>query len=178
MQKCLRRTEVFDRAFYKKLAVSKGRAFGRSPQWAKYLIRGSVFWKVAEVLRTSAKTLLQVKKFSQAAELYRLFSKIIRWMIFDGWVWNLFTYGVKTNRFILSVPACAGALTCGSTETAFSLYRFFYFYIDLGCFALCGVHQRALPFWNSPPFDKRRANLKDMPDENFYSPTMQKWIIN
>ena len=42
-------TKVFARAFYKKLADSKGRAFGRTPQSAKLFIRESAFLRAREL---------------------------------------------------------------------------------------------------------------------------------
>ena len=41
--------KVFARAFYKKLADSKGRAFGRTPQSAKLFIRESAFLRAREL---------------------------------------------------------------------------------------------------------------------------------
>jgi len=35
--------KVFDRTFFKKFVVSRGEAFGRTPQSAKYFIRESAF---------------------------------------------------------------------------------------------------------------------------------------
>ena len=43
------KTKVFARAFYKKLADSKGRAFGRTPQSAKLFIRESAFLRAREL---------------------------------------------------------------------------------------------------------------------------------
>ena len=89
MQKCLRReasrqrwTEVFDRAFYKKLAVSKGRAFGRSPQWAKHLIRGSAFLKVwklfaREKVFTSCRIIQTILKNYPVDDFWRLSLELV-----------------------------------------------------------------------------------------------------
>ena len=43
------KNKVFSRAFFKKLVVSRGKAFGRTPQSAKLFIRESAFLRAREL---------------------------------------------------------------------------------------------------------------------------------
>ena len=76
------KTEVFCQTFvHKSLWVSKGQSPWSHSAECDTPYRQAHFWK--------CENFLQEKKFSQTAGLYRLISKIIRWMIFDGTSLNL-----------------------------------------------------------------------------------------
>ena len=129
------------------MADSKGRAFGRSSQRAKtrvelvQLISSGAFWKVAEVLRTSAKTILQQKKFSRTDCLQGVNSKIIRWMIFDGknlflFIWRYYsmriTQHVRHTIQSRQLPVSTGrVLTYSSIYSASCPYLFKYFFLSV-----------------------------------------------
>ena len=77
-------------------------------------------------------------------------SKIIRWMIFDGRICS----GLCGASLYTGTLSVCHALTCGSTEIASLPLSFFIIYIFSGCVAFCGRQPRALPFGNPQFFEK------------------------